>query len=239
MRISDWSSDVCSSDLPTQAQQTVIFAMNVTNTAGAIVEQFEKTEHFACRAVQTSAVGQGAAGGVAGKPKPTHSQQATVGQLALTQGASLAIQAPKGVVRKGEIRLSGGAANGSYTLKFLRRNGGAYTAVNAAQLPKQMTGLTASFPLAALTGGRDWRIEVCPQKQGGTACKTSDFRLPGVVVGGGGAAVKASAKPATPLIIVPGAVKYRSEEHTSELQSLMRISYAVFRLKTKKSTTMT
>src|SRR3546814_6056619 len=27
----------------------------------------------------------------------------------------------------------------------------------------------------------------------------------------------------------------RSEEHTSELQSLMRISYAVFRLKTKKT----
>src|SRR3546814_9281703 len=27
---------------------------------------------------------------------------------------------------------------------------------------------------------------------------------------------------------------YRSEEHTSELQSLMRISYAVFCLKTKK-----
>src|SRR3546814_1089563 len=29
----------------------------------------------------------------------------------------------------------------------------------------------------------------------------------------------------------------RSEEHTSELQSLMRISYAVFRLKKKKKTT--
>src|SRR3546814_8676090 len=29
----------------------------------------------------------------------------------------------------------------------------------------------------------------------------------------------------------------RSEEHTSELQSLMRISYAVFRLKKKKHTT--
>src|SRR3546814_7998377 len=28
---------------------------------------------------------------------------------------------------------------------------------------------------------------------------------------------------------------YRSEEHTSELQSLMRISYAVFCLKTKKT----
>src|SRR3546814_4269912 len=30
------------------------------------------------------------------------------------------------------------------------------------------------------------------------------------------------------------AVKHRSEEHTSELQSLMRISYAVFCLKKKK-----
>src|SRR3546814_1252747 len=31
----------------------------------------------------------------------------------------------------------------------------------------------------------------------------------------------------------------RSEEHTSELQSLMRISYAVFCLKKKKNTTIT
>src|SRR3546814_7947151 len=37
-----------------------------------------------------------------------------------------------------------------------------------------------------------------------------------------------------PLIIVPG---FRSEEHTSELQSLMRISYAVFCLKKKKDNT--
>src|SRR3546814_4480211 len=33
--------------------------------------------------------------------------------------------------------------------------------------------------------------------------------------------------------------KYRSEENTSELQSLMRISYAVFCLKKKKNTTDT
>src|SRR3546814_18885101 len=32
----------------------------------------------------------------------------------------------------------------------------------------------------------------------------------------------------------PCMMKYRSEEHTSELQSLMRISYAVFCLKKKK-----
>src|SRR3546814_10534479 len=34
---------------------------------------------------------------------------------------------------------------------------------------------------------------------------------------------------------VGGAFGYRSEEHTSELQSLMRISYAVFCLKKKKN----
>src|SRR3546814_6387185 len=35
-------------------------------------------------------------------------------------------------------------------------------------------------------------------------------------------------------VVVPGVVELRSEEHTSELQSLMRISYAVFCLKKKK-----
>src|SRR3546814_6883908 len=34
------------------------------------------------------------------------------------------------------------------------------------------------------------------------------------------------------------AFEHRSEEHTSELQSLMRISYAVFCLKKKKTTTL-
>src|SRR3546814_9354928 len=38
--------------------------------------------------------------------------------------------------------------------------------------------------------------------------------------------------------IVNGFCRLRSEEHTSELQSLMRISYAVFCLKNKKSTSI-
>src|SRR3546814_2184811 len=37
----------------------------------------------------------------------------------------------------------------------------------------------------------------------------------------------------------PNAASWRSEEHTSELQSLMRISYAVFCLKKKKHQTPT
>src|SRR3546814_6973654 len=46
--------------------------------------------------------------------------------------------------------------------------------------------------------------------------------------------------PLTPAMFSPGAAArggHRSEEHTSELQSLMRISYAVFCLKKKKDST--
>src|SRR3546814_8687329 len=39
--------------------------------------------------------------------------------------------------------------------------------------------------------------------------------------------------------IRPGSAKLRSEEHTSELQSLMRISYAVFCLKKKTKCNLT
>src|SRR3546814_10484764 len=42
-------------------------------------------------------------------------------------------------------------------------------------------------------------------------------------------------KPLSPLDGVPITIKDRSEEHTSELQSLMRISYAVFCLQTHTS----
>src|SRR3546814_4843244 len=41
---------------------------------------------------------------------------------------------------------------------------------------------------------------------------------------------------ASPRILVPLLENHRSEEHTSELQSLMRNSYAVFCLKQKKKT---
>src|SRR3546814_4610211 len=54
-------------------------------------------------------------------------------------------------------------------------------------------------------------------------------------------AIKGHAKP---LLLAkarlgPGGRSGRSEEHTSELQSLMRISYAVFCLKKKKHTNIT
>src|SRR3546814_7598585 len=47
-------------------------------------------------------------------------------------------------------------------------------------------------------------------------------------------AARAPAEPAGAAVFERGAADARSEEHTSELQSLMRISYAVFCLKKKK-----
>src|SRR3546814_6219955 len=41
--------------------------------------------------------------------------------------------------------------------------------------------------------------------------------------------------PAGTFLLNPAGFRHRSEEHTSELQSLMRISYAVFCLKKKKT----
>src|SRR3546814_12926827 len=43
---------------------------------------------------------------------------------------------------------------------------------------------------------------------------------------------------AGPHVVAQGIAEIRSEEHTSELQSLMRISYAVFCLKKKKKNTL-
>src|SRR3546814_2755951 len=63
--------------------------------------------------------------------------------------------------------------------------------------------------------------------------------------GGGAAAVRRAAGPGADRAGAAGArlpdragrlCQLRSEEHTSELQSLMRISYAVFCLKKKKNT---
>src|SRR3546814_1769604 len=63
----------------------------------------------------------------------------------------------------------------------------------------------------------------------------SGFRQPSPFIKGACPRPKCGALP--PLKARRSSRPYRSEEHTSELQSLMRISYAVFCLKTKKNTT--
>src|SRR3546814_1421484 len=69
----------------------------------------------------------------------------------------------------------------------------------------------------------DWSSDVCSSDLG-----LLSFVLP----------ASAAAQGAPIIVTGTGLPDTRSEEHTSELQSLMRISYAVFCLKKKKKTTL-
>src|SRR3546814_4187425 len=72
-----------------------------------------------------------------------------------------------------------------------------------------------------------------PRLAGKTAIISGAGQAPGLTVGNGRAMALLFAREGANLVLV------RSEEHTSELQSLMRISYAVFCLQKKKLTTST
>src|SRR3546814_6281411 len=82
-----------------------------------------------------------------------------------------------------------------------------------------------------------------PPAAGGTVDADAALQiLPAAVDAGGEPAVAAFGGALDPPPAAPGAEqdrrfgRHRSEEHTSELQSLMRISYAVFCLTKKKQT---
>src|SRR3546814_5423681 len=97
----------------------------------------------------------------------------------------------------------------------------------------------------------DWSSDVCSSDlvsaataAGGAQCRPTAWALPmpaarshcshhsnrEIVAGGNGGA---KAVNDTHIMVRRGIVLMRSEEHTSELQSLMRISYAVFCLQKK------
>lgn len=196
----DWSNG--------SSTQTVLYALKVRNEYGNEVGSKEVIEHFVCQKIVTVGVVNNATGGYSiGKPKPTHSQQAgkpvAVGKATLLPGAAFAIQSPKGRVRQGRIQLSGGEPNAKYVLRFYRKTGKGFQRVRSAKLPKQMTGVKANFDLKALSGSRNWRLEVCPAgSKDKKACKMSDFQLPRLK---GAGKVKAPASPATTKVfIMPG-----------------------------------
>ncbi|MEO3429224.1 hypothetical protein AAFN88_10230 [Pelagibius sp. CAU 1746] len=186
----------------TQTEQTLDFTLKFANEHNYVVKTVKKTESFACQKISTTGIA--GAGGLTGGQKPGQaSQQAATGVLVQPQALPLAIMAPKGTVRKGEIRLTGGKPTATYKLSFFRKSGGKVTQVSSAQLPKQMKGMNASFPLAALSGGRSWQLRVCPVGKGPAACETSDFRIPLI---GAKQEKAAPAKPKATVVIVPGAL---------------------------------
>src|SRR3546814_3930785 len=88
------------------------------------------------------------------------------------------------------------------------------------------------FPLAKVGGLAEWHGKVARRRMSGAPIE-APVRI--VRQGFGGEASFVEFGPVPPRAD-PDARPVRSEEHTSELQSLMRISYAVFCLKKKKQT---
>src|SRR3546814_2802675 len=95
----------------------------------------------------------------------------------------------------------------------------------------------------------DWSSDVCSsdliriagqpllrREQGRPAVQQVGVPLRGLPLGGGAGDALAHAQ-VVAAFLDPAPEARRSEEHTSELQSLMRISYAVFCLKKKKNDT--
>src|SRR3546814_10435923 len=78
----------------------------------------------------------------------------------------------------------------------------------------------------------DWSSDVCSSDLGTLSSLASELSQPELeaAAGNGGNEIRAWLMLAAAMNDAP-----RSEEHTSELQSLMRISYAVFCLKKKKN----
>src|SRR3546814_9988525 len=67
----------------------------------------------------------------------------------------------------------------------------------------------------------------------GSSSTIFDVRIPGLKM----TVISADGQDVEPVSVDEFRISVRSEEHTSELQSLMRISYAVFCLKKKQTTT--
>src|SRR3546814_1208750 len=89
----------------------------------------------------------------------------------------------------------------------------------------------------------DWSSDVCssdlPVEQYRAVASANGARTHASLMAAGGGAGRAGAVMAAMVENVQKRKTKRSEEHTSELQSLMRNSYAVFCLKKKKQTTQT
>src|SRR3546814_1725543 len=99
--------------------------------------------------------------------------------------------------------------------------------------PPRSTRTDTLFPYTTLFRSPDWLLR---RKEAGAPSQWRNRTKP-VPRRDSGDLSKENAPaqaPAHPSLISDPVVQRRSEEHTSELQSLMRISYAVFCLKKKK-----
>src|SRR3546814_9464934 len=97
--------------------------------------------------------------------------------------------------------------------------------------PPRSTRTDTLFPYTTLFRSIEWQT-VANKGGNGHIVYSGDFKIGGFALGVLTGHLRSDGN------TEPGGTKARSEEHTSELQSLMRISYAVFCLKKKKSNTI-
>src|SRR3546814_7981013 len=199
MRISDWSSDVCSSDLPgainavaPKAGAPMSFADMVAKLQPAVVN-ISTTQHIKVQQQNP----------FAGTPFEDSFQQFGGG------GGGGPI------TREGESLGSG----------FLISPDG-YVVTNNHVIAPGAQGATVDTITVTLTDRKEYKARVVGRdaKSDLAVLKIEASDLPYVKFGDSGDAR-----------VGDWVIAIRSEEHTSELQSLMRISYAVFCLKKKTS----
>src|SRR3546814_8100452 len=186
MRISDWSSDVCSSDLP------------------------------ACRRGRGRHDGSG---------RPPRAREEIIGGRARTGPPDRRRPADRDAVRPAldDPPVRPAARRGDRTGNRVRGGGapdrsagGRRTVHGRRRTPRPYAGdVSMRAVLCRDTGGID-------------TLKVEDIEPPTMIEGGARIAVHAAGVSFANLLVIT-----RSEEHTSELQSLMRNSYAAFCLKKK------
>src|SRR3546814_633748 len=191
MRISDWSSDVCSSDLTGD------------HDAGGTIAEPSRGNHMRKSILGLSAVA------LAALSAPAFAQDEPTPELTVTGNAAVVT----------DYRFRGL----SQTDKRFALQGG-ITVTHASGFYVSTWGSSIDDYVAA---GSDQELDLIAGYSKTVGAATFDV---GVLYyyypssGGGN----------TDFVEPYASVKGRSEEHTSELQSLMRISYAVFCLKKKK-----
>src|SRR3546814_4250842 len=102
--------------------------------------------------------------------------------------------------------------------------------------PPRSTRTDTLFPYTTLFRSPDGRRKEVRRQDQGQIYRECEVRRHGAGAGRAGRQERSGdrRRRSDPGVGVQGGTALRSEEHTSELQSLMRISYAVFCLKKKK-----
>src|SRR3546814_4314313 len=216
MRISDWSSDVCSSDLVPPHR--------------AAVPSFRAVSESSDRTARPHRPGRCCPGTFHWAPapvrRPPHPHRAPTPRVALPAGkgarpGSTATCLGDADRRAAKLRKAESQPRTDLVdrREIIRPALGEIEAVAFARLGQKGDVRCAVLDQGDMIGHAGARILVEKALLPAPDCQTLATLLP----------------PASPDWIAPTSPSLRSEEHTSELQSLMRISYAVFCLKKKKT----